>query len=313
MIKTLILYESRYGSTWEAANIISLILGPSRKYPISQFDEACRKFDFIVIGTPIYNGKVHPKMQDFLETEKEWLKSKKIALFCTCLNGSEGLKVLRHVEEDLGDNVLELGVLGGRLQMDRLNERDYQALKEYISREGLPYQGMDLFNREDVIDWALRLKDLRDVLLKSLPIPKLREEVETFLTEHNTCALATSSSGRIRVTPLEYLYNQGQMYIFSEGGEKFANLLGHSLVSVAIYEDYTGMDSLSGMQITGQASIVEDLEEFSQVIEMKGMNMDFVRSLPVDLHLIRVDMEKVEFLNSEFQKQGYSTRQILKF
>jgi len=41
--------------------------------------------------------------------------------------------------------------------------------------------------------------------------------------------------------------------------------------------------------------------------------MDFIRSLPVDLHLIRIDLEKVEFLKSEFKKEGYSSRQILKF
>ena len=70
LIKTLVLYESRYGSTWEAAKIISFILGPSRRYPISQFADACRNFDLIVMGTPIYNGKIHPKMQDFIDKEK---------------------------------------------------------------------------------------------------------------------------------------------------------------------------------------------------------------------------------------------------
>ena len=132
LIKTLVLYESRYGSTWEAANIISLIMGPSRRYPVSQFADAHRDFDFIVMGTPIYNGKIHPKMESFLDNEREWLNDKKIALFCTCLNGSEGLRVLREVEDNLGDNVLELGVLGGRLEIDRLNEKDYKDLTKEI-------------------------------------------------------------------------------------------------------------------------------------------------------------------------------------
>jgi flavodoxin len=313
LIKTLVLYESRYGSTWEAAKLISLILGPSRRYPISQFADACRNFDFIIMGTPIYNGKIHPKMQDFVDKEKEWLNSKQIAIFCTCLNGSEGLGVLRRVEEDLGGDVLELGVLGGRLEMDRLNERDYQALKEYISREGLPPQGMDLFRQEEVIDLALRFKEIRDTFLNNLPVINLKEEVEDFLKSHTTCTLATSSPGRVRATPLEYIYNQGQIYILSEGGEKFANLLTSSHVSVAVYEDYTNMENLGGMQISGQGNIVDDLEEYKSVIKMKGMDMDFIRSLSVDLHLIRIDMEKVEFLNSEFEKQGYSARQILNF
>lgn len=313
MIKTLILYESRYGSTWEAANIISLILGPSRRHPLSQFGEGCRDFDFIVMGTPIYNGKIHPKMQTFLDTEREWLDEKSIALFCTCLNGSEGLRVLREVEDSLGGNVLELGVLGGRLEMDRLNDRDYEALKKYISKEGLPPQGMDLFNSRDVMEWALRLIDIRDGLLDELQVVELRKEVEEFLKQHNTCTLATSSHEMVRATPLEYDYDQGHLYILSEGGRKFANLLFNSHVSVAVYEDYTAMDNLLGMQITGQAIMVEDQGEYQQALKMKGLSIDYIRSLPVDLKLIRVDLEKVEFLNSQFEKKGYSARQVLKF
>lgn len=313
MIKTLILYESRYGSTWEAANIISLILGPSRRIPVSQFVESHRDYDFIVMGTPIYNGKIHPKLQTFLDNEGDWLNAKNIALFCTCLNGSEGLRVLREVEDTLEGNVLELGVLGGRLEMDRLNERDYQALKEYISREGLPSQGMDLFNSKEVVDLALRLMEIRDTILVELPPSQLRSEVEEFLNEHNTCTLATSAQGRVRATPLEYQYSQGHLYILSEGGRKFANLLSNLRVSVAVYEDYTAMDNLKGMQITGQAVIVEDMVEYQEALKMKGLTLDYIRSLPVDLKLIRVDMEKVEFLNSKFEKDGYSSRQVLKF
>ena len=82
---------------------------------------------------------------------------------------------------------------------------------------------------------------------------------------------------------------------------------------MAVYEDYTDINNLLGIQITGQADIVEEMTEYKHVIKLKGMDMKFVRSLPTDLHVIRVDMEKVEFLNSDFKKQGYSTRQVLKF
>jgi hypothetical protein len=82
---------------------------------------------------------------------------------------------------------------------------------------------------------------------------------------------------------------------------------------MAIYEDYTDRDSLCGIQITGQANIVEEMAEYRRVIKIKGMDMHFVKSLPLDLHLIRVDIEKVEFLNSDFKKQGYSIRQVLEF
>ncbi|CDG64855.1 pyridoxamine 5'-phosphate oxidase-like FMN-binding protein [Methanobacterium sp. MB1] len=313
MIRTLVLYESRYGSTREAARIISLILGPSSCIPVSQFTEKHRDYDFIIMGAPIYMGKLHSKLQDFIDREKEWLSGKNTVLFCTCLDGSEGLQVLREVESDLGGQVMELGVLGGRLEMDRLTEEDFKILKKYLSQVGLPPQGMDLFSPDEVVDLALRFLDIRDTLLERLPVEKLKEEVENFLKEHNTCTLATSSPGRVRATPLEYHYCQGHLYILSEGGVKFANLLSSSRVSVTVYDEYKDMESLKGMQISGQALVIEDVAEYQQVVESMGLEMESIRSLPVDLQLIRVDMEKVEFLNSQFEKDGYSIRQVLNF
>jgi hypothetical protein len=246
-------------------------------------------------------------MEVFIKREREWLREKKLAFFCTCLNGQEGLRILREVEDDLGGNVIELGVLGGKLELERLKESDF------TSRMGLPPLGMDLFSQEEVINWSLHIKDLRDDIPDSMPVLKLKKAVEVFINSHNTCTFSSGSEDRVRATPVEYTYYQGQMYIFSEGGEKFANILLNENVSVAIYDAYTDMEHLKGMQITGIAELVADFEEYQRVLELKGLNMDFIQQLKVDLKLIRVQIEKVEFINSKFKDKGYQVRQILKF
>jgi menaquinone-dependent protoporphyrinogen IX oxidase len=313
VLKTMVIYESKYGCTRTAARIVALILGPSRHCRTSQFGKECRNFDFIVLGTPIYSGHIHPAMEVFIKSEREWLREKKVALFCTCLNGKEGLRILREVEDDLDGDVIELGVLGGKLELERLKESDYQAFKDFTSRMGLPPLGMDLFSQEEVINWALHIKDLRDDIPQSMPVLELKKAVEEFMNTHNTCTLSSGSEDRVRATPVEYIYYQGQMYIFSEGGEKFANMLLNENVSVAIYDAYTNMDHLKGMQITGIAQLVADFEEYQRVLELKGLNLDFIQQLKVDLKLIRVQIEKVEFLNSKFKDKEYQVRQILKF
>jgi menaquinone-dependent protoporphyrinogen IX oxidase len=309
----MVIYESKYGCTRDAAKIIALVLGPSKHVRTSKFGEECRNFDFIVIGTPIYSGKIHPAMENFIKREKQWLREKRVALFCTCLHGQEGLRVLREVEDDLKGDVIELGVLGGKLELQRLKESDYQAFNDFTSRIGLPPQGMDLFSQEEVINWALHIKDLRDDIFDSMPILELKKAVEEFITSHNTCTLSSGKANRVRATPVEYTYYQGQIYIFSEGGEKFANILLNENVSLAIYDAYTDMEHLAGMQITGIAEQVADFGEYKKIIELKGLNMDFIQQLKVDLNLIRVQIEKLEFINSKFKDKGYQVRQILKF
>ena len=134
------------------------------------------------------------------------------------------------------------------------------------------------------------------------------------MTSHNTCTLSTGHIDRVRSTPIEYNYIDGFIYLLSEGGEKFANLILNENVSVAVYEDYTGMNNLKGMQITCKASIIEENgEEYNHVLKLKGLNVDVIQSLSVNMNMIKIAMEKVEFLNSKFKMDGADAKQIYNY
>jgi hypothetical protein len=82
---------------------------------------------------------------------------------------------------------------------------------------------------------------------------------------------------------------------------------------VAVYEDYTTMNNLAGMQISGEASLVETEDEYQDIISMKGLNVNMIRNLPFNMNIIKIKVNRIEFLYSEFARKCYGTKQILNF
>ncbi len=314
MHKTLIIYETRYGFTATVAANLALVLGPARYCRPVEFEYNFRDFDFFVIGSPIYGGQIDKRIHDFVFLNRDWLKDKHIALFCTCLMADEGKSCLEPLREMLGDSAVWAEVILGQLSLSKLNAEDYNSLQDFCNRVGFPFQDHNMFDIETLVGQALRLKAVKDSPLQPMPREDLKHAVEDFLNSHNTCALCSGFKTRVRSTPIEYTYRDGYMYILSEGGEKFANLLLNSNVSVSIYDPYEGMENLGGMQIWGKAAIVErGSEEYKSILEIKSLNYGETDALPFYLNAIKVRLDRAEFLWSRFESMGYDTKQIYYF
>ena len=314
MIRTLVLYNSKYGSTRDVAKIIALVTGPAKYCSVDEFKPEYKEFEFVVVGSPIYQEKLDPSLIDFVDKNRGWLKEKPLSLFCTCLDKNGGLDQLRSLEEFIDTNALSLKAIGGRLIMDKLDQEDLSLIKEFLKMMKLPFEDMDFYNPEEVVNFSMKLKSLKENLIVKIDEEKVKTAIDEFLTSHNTCTLSTGHLDRVRSTPIEYNYIDGFVYLLSEGGEKFANLLLNEDVSVAIYEDYTGMNNLQGIQITGKATIIEENgEEYNHVLKLKGLNVDVIQSLSVNMNMIKIAMEKVEFLNSKFKMDGADAKQIYNY
>ena len=83
----------------------------------------------------------------------------------------------------------------------------------------------------------------------TMPEEALKQAVEKYIQENNTCALATGSGDYVRCTPIEYSYHDGKFWMFSEGGEKFIGLEKNANVSLAIFDKYDGFGNLESLQI----------------------------------------------------------------
>lgn len=137
-------------------------------------------------------------------------------------------------------------------------------------------------------------------------------EMEKFIKEHNTCALATGSGDFIRCTPIEYNYKDRCFWLFSEGGMKFNALEYNKNVCLAIYDSYVGLGQLGGMQISGTAELIEPwTSEYMDLLTFRKIPVENLKKLPVTMYLIKVTPIRIDFLCSEFKKLGFDSRQHL--
>ena len=149
---------------------------------------------------------------------------------------------------------------------------------------------------------------------KRMPADELRAAIDTFLAEHNTCALATGSDDFVRCTPLEYAWRNGAIWIFSEGGLKFRGLKENPHVSVAVFEPYDGFGKLASSQVTGTAELIDaDDPAFAEAAAAKGIPAAALEKVAARLHLIKIVPSRIDYLYSDLKAQGYDARQHLDY
>lgn len=312
MSSTLIVYESKYGFTERIAKMLALILGPARYAKASNFDGNKDHYETIVICTPIYSEKVDENITLFVSEHKDWLKQKKVVLICSCLAENKGNEYLKPLQDIIGESVLFKKTIGGELIIDKLTDSDYCSMKHFSDITGFKLEDSITFDQNKFIELALLIKENKDEGKKIL-VEKLRKQyMDEFIKSHNTCTLATGHGSNVRATPIEYTYYNDNIYLLSEGGEKYANLLINPNVSIGIYDAYKSMSELSGMQIMGVAEMIEiGSDEYINVLKQNNLQLDNIISLPVSLNLIKINIKKIEFLWSDFAKLKVDLKQIL--
>lgn len=140
----------------------------------------------------------------------------------------------------------------------------------------------------------------------------LKNKINAFIEEHNTCALATASGDFVRCTPIEYNYLDGRFYLFSEGGLKFKALKDNKHVALAIYEPYKGFADLKSLQVIGTAEMVEPFsEEYRMLLKHKNISEETMRKLSKPMNLIKIIPDSFDYLDSDLKKDGFGNRQHL--
>lgn len=147
----------------------------------------------------------------------------------------------------------------------------------------------------------------KDKEFQQMDSNELKKEIESFISEHTTCALATGYGSFVRCTPLEYMYVNECFYFFSEGGLKFLGLEKNENVCLSIYNEYKKAP-LAGLQVDGLATIIEEEEEYKKLVEWKKIPWD---KFPKEMPLIKVEPTCFTFVNHELSQKGYGPRQVL--
>lgn len=143
---------------------------------------------------------------------------------------------------------------------------------------------------------------------------RLRERMEEYINANNTCALATGAGDFVRCTPIEYAWHDQAFWMFTKGGEKFLALEKNKNVCLAIYDKYSGFGTVKGMQVSGTAEIIEPFSaEYIAAAAFKKIPVEALKKLPEPMHLLKIKPVRIDYLDSELKKQGFSSRQQLVF
>jgi menaquinone-dependent protoporphyrinogen oxidase len=142
--KVALIYATRYESTKDTAEWIAE--GLNRKVDILDiekisFDDTAKNYDFIIIGSGVWSGGVHKDMLKFLDTQKQRLNDKIIASFILCGTTDKTLKGKKRIEGYFTQLHTSLNKkpainenFGGRMQIDKLNEKDRKMLTVFYEK-----------------------------------------------------------------------------------------------------------------------------------------------------------------------------------
>jgi nitroimidazol reductase NimA-like FMN-containing flavoprotein (pyridoxamine 5'-phosphate oxidase superfamily) len=153
--------------------------------------------------------------------------------------------------------------------------------------------------------------------LRQMQPNELEKRIIGFLKEQNMFVLATCSDDIPRATPIEYRSKGTTMYFVGEPGVKLENIKNNPRVSVGIFSPYIGWESVKGAQITAKAKIISrETGEFKEGLEAyqweKTAKELGLKTFPeTGVELVKVEPQKIEYVDVSLKKLGYSPRQTL--
>lgn len=138
-MKTLIAYVSRYGTTAECARRLAEKLpGESRLIDLRKERKPdFTGFDTVVIGGPIYAGRIRREVTTFCESHRAEIERRKAGLFICCLY--DGEKAQEELNESfpawLNAHAAGRYAFGGAISMGRLNFVDRFLIRKIAQTE----------------------------------------------------------------------------------------------------------------------------------------------------------------------------------
>ncbi|MBU3183003.1 flavodoxin domain-containing protein [Clostridium psychrophilum] len=312
MLNTLIIYEGKHGTSKKTAEIVAYIFGNTKFCTVEKAPKNLEYYQNIIFVFGFYAYDTAKMIKSYVNEFKEQISIKKIGIIGVGISNFDFPKQLNEFAallkrtEDISEFV------EGELRLNKLSEEDYNSVKMFSKKSGVPFKDCGNFKTENVIAVAEKFIKIMKTPNLTMPNNLLKKEIEKFIINHNTCALATGIGTFVRCTPIEYQYYKSNFYIITEGGMKFKGILQNNNVAMSIADSYTTMKDVKGLQISGLAKIVPSFsEEYFEVFKSKGIELSALEKLSIELYIIKVIPQKFEFLNADFKKNNFNSKQVL--
>ena len=210
---TLILYESRYGTGKNVANIICPVLGPAKSFDINDVPQDIKHYSNVVLVFSLYGYESCEKILSYIENNKIDLSKKKVALLCIGLSKKDGTKELNKIKSIINKEDALCEFIEGEMYMNKLTQNDKSKIKDFCDKVKMPFSDLGKFDKSSVLKLSKKLREYFNTPQFIPPTNITKKEIEDFLKRKNTCTLATGYEDYIRATPIEYEYYDGNIYI----------------------------------------------------------------------------------------------------
>jgi len=141
-----------------------------------------------------------------------------------------------------------------------------------------------------------------------MPEKELKREIREYLNERKVLVLCTCSNNIPRATPMDFYTEKDSfnIYIGPAPGRKVSNIAENPNISIGIYTPISE-GKIQGMQITASGR--------DNLIFLRDGDVEFERVQKIVRGkrklLIKIIPEKIELLDYDFAKRGFSRLQIL--
>ena len=289
MNRTLVVYAHDRSFAADLARVAGMILGPSRVTDQGSLRAPDRAAAFVVIVDD--EGPDMPFATAFTAGNEAWLRLARVAL------------VSVHAPSDAAVLLISR-CLGAPDVLRTVVPPAEQHSPSRVGRDSM----------EDTAAQILALDRARKSLAPAMPREDLLGAVEDYLDAHQTCVLAVASRGEVRAVPIEYSYENGHVYMITEGGEKLGHVLASPSVALTIFEPDQAWEALSGVLLTGRGRVhAPGSEEHARLMARGGLTPAQLDGLPAQLFVLDVTLHEAELVDARLREKGYPMRQTLVF
>lgn len=131
-MKTLILYETKKGYTLHCADFIKKNIENSEIFDVRSDEYNLDDYDTVLVGAPIYIGKIEKKTARFFFIHQQKLLKKRLGIFCAGMNKEEFNKA---VQESIPPNIFyhaEIVHCGGKIEYKKLSLKEKFTVWRYL-------------------------------------------------------------------------------------------------------------------------------------------------------------------------------------
>jgi len=141
-------------------------------------------------------------------------------------------------------------------------------------------------------------------------------KIVEYLESHGLMTLATvTEDGQPMAHSVEY-FSEGDVVYFGTHGQtrKITNILNNPKVAYTVDEDYQDWTKIRGIQMTGKATILDDMAEIQRLMPLYAAKFPQIAAFPPEfaqaLRLVKVEPTEMKFIDNT---KGAGYHEIVKY